>query len=78
VLYRPQGRLARSLQVGKLTAALRQLDSKAALKKIKKLYDMSVIEPCTPSPEMIKPGCLVDTTLVISGIVMASSAVDAG
>ena len=43
---------------------LDQLDSDAALEEIKKLYDLNVIEPRTPNPDMLRPECLVDTTLV--------------
>lgn len=43
---------------------LDQLDSDAALEEIKKLYDLNVIEPCAPNPDMLRPECLVDATLV--------------
>ena len=43
---------------------LGQLDSDAALDEIRKLHDLKVIVPVSPDPSLIRPECLVDTTLV--------------
>ena len=40
------------------------LDSEAALEEIKKLYDLTVIGPCTLDPFSVLPEQLVDTTIV--------------
>ena len=43
---------------------LGQLDSDTALDEIRKLHDLKVIVPVSPDPSLIRPQCLVDTTLV--------------